>query len=223
MKKLRILTGFPNIFLGFLNEGIVKLGTKRAGIDIIIYNLREFSPDRHRKIDDRPYGGGPGMILRVEPIYNAYKSFEKEMSVNSKIVITDPKGIIWNQRMAEEYKNYDELVIICGHYEGIDERIYYLIPHTKISIGEYILSGGEVVAMAMIDSIIRLIPGCLNNGNSIKFETFDNTFKVDYPQYTKPRSFMNLEVPPILTTGNHKKIREWREKVKMNLGDKKNG
>ncbi len=223
MKKIVILTACPNIFLGFLNEGIVKLAKRRLGIEVIVYNLREFSRDKHRKIDGKPYGGGPGMVLSIEPIYNAYKSFEKELSDNSKIIITNPNGIIWNQRMVEEYKNYDEIVIICGHYEGIDERVYHLIPHTKISIGEYILSGGEIVAMSIIDSILRLLPGCLNNNDSIKYETFDNTFKVDYPQYTRPRTFMNLEVPEVLLTGNHKKIYEWREKEKMHMGDKKNG
>ncbi|MFN7181191.1 MAG: tRNA (guanosine(37)-N1)-methyltransferase TrmD [Planctomycetota bacterium] len=223
MKKIRIITGFPNIFLGFLNEGIVKLAKNRTGIEIIIYNLRDFSSDKHRKIDERPYGGGPGMILCVEPIYNAYKSFEKELLPNSKVIITDPKGVIWNQEMACKYINYDEIVIICGHYEGIDERVYKLIPHIKISIGQYILSGGEIAAMSIIDSILRLLPGCLHNSESIKFETFNSGLKADYPQYTKPRSFMNMQVPSILLSGNHKEISMWREKVNIYLGEKNDG
>ncbi len=217
MKKIRILSACPNIFLGFLNEGIVKLAKNRVGLDIVVYNLRDFTSDKHRKIDDRPYGGGPGMILRVEPIYNAYKSFEKELPVNSKVIITDPRGMLWNQQLARAYVDLSELVIICGHYEGIDERVFALIPHTKISVGEYILSGGEVAAMSIIDSIARLIPGCVNNEESTKYETFDTKHKIDYPQYTKPKKFLNLEVPEILFTGNHKEIERWREEKKLHL------
>lgn len=212
MKKIRIISGCPNLFLGFLNEGVVKLAKKRVGLEIIVYNLRDFTTDRHRKIDDTPYGGGPGMILRVEPIYNAYKSFEKELPKNSATIITDPRGEQWNQELAQKYTDYEELVIICGHYEGIDERVYLLIPHHKISIGNYILSGGEIAAMAIIDSIIRLIPGCLHNREATKFETFDKEYKIDHPHYTKPKKFLNLEVPEVLCSGNHKEIEEWRRK-----------
>jgi tRNA (guanine37-N1)-methyltransferase len=219
MKKIRILTGCPDIFQGFINSGIVNLAKKRTGLEILIYNLRDFTTDKYRKIDDKPYGGGPGMILKVEPIYKAYNSFVNELSPNSITIITDPKGEMWNQDLAYEFVNYDELVIICGHYEGIDYRVYQLIPHRKISIGRYILSGGEVAAMCIIDSITRLIPGCVNNSDSIKYETFSNELEIEYPQYTKPRVFMGLQVPAVLLSGNHKKIVEWRNKAKEELGE----
>lgn len=217
-----ILTIFPEAFDSYFNQSILKRAKKEKFIQINLHNLRDYTLDKYKTVDDRPYGGGPGMILKIEPIFKALRALkvleikEKKIihSSRTKIILLDPRGKALNQRMAEELSKLDQLVLICGHYEGVDARVEKLVDF-KISIGDYVLTGGEIPAMVIVDAITRLIPGVLKNVNSLKEETF-SSFEKEYPQYTRPEIFsinekIKWRVPKILLSGNHQKIAQWRE------------
>lgn len=202
--KIDILTLFPNMFSGFLSESIIKRAIENKKIEINLINFRDYTPLKNGQVDDTIYGGGPGMLLRCEPIFECIDAIRTE---ESKIVILTPDGQTYNQKAAEKFSAFKHLIIICGHYEGFDERIKTLADF-EVSIGNYILTGGEVPAMAMVDSIARLIPGVINN-ESLKDESFnDNT--LDYPSYTKPSEYRGMKVPEVLLSGNHALIEKWR-------------
>ncbi len=212
--KFDILTIFPKIFDSYINESIIKRALEQRKIFINIHNIRDFTTDKHKQVDDKPYGGGEGMIMKIEPIYNTLQSIKKQK--NHKIILMSPQGKLWTQYKAKQYsKNFEQLIIICGRYEGIDARIKYFIDE-EISIGKYILTGGELGALVLIDSITRLLPGVLGNEQSIVKETFYKTNYKKYPQYTRPEIFIvnnkKYKVPKVLLSGDHKKIQEWREK-----------
>jgi tRNA (guanine37-N1)-methyltransferase len=212
--KIDILTLFPDTF-SYFDHSIIKRAKEKNKVVINIYDLRKWSKDKHKRVDDRPFGGGAGMILQLEPIYRALKELREEGSI---VILTSAQGEVWNQRSAEFYSSKcKHLILICGHYEGVDYRVSKYLVDLEISIGEYVLSGGELAAMVIVDSIVRLIPGVLGNPDSIRKESYSKEFKREYPQFTRPALFTTDEgeewrVPEILLTGNHKKIDEWRKK-----------
>lgn len=214
--KIDILTLFPNMFDGFLSESIIKRAINDKKVNINIINIRDFTPYKNGQADDYAFGGGAGMIMMCEPVINALESVKTE---ESYVIITTPRGNTYNQNKALDLSNKRHIIIICGHYEGLDERIYSFADE-EISIGNYVLTGGEIPSMAITDSIVRLIPGVINE-ESLVSETFNDEY-VDYPVYTKPRVFRKMEVPEVLLSGNHKLINEYRENERERLTNKNN-
>lgn len=204
-----ILTLFPKIFESPLNESIIKKATENGILRFNVVNIRDFADGNHRTCDDTPYGGGPGMIMKIEPIYRAMDHVEKEMGRPYYILMT-PQGRVFSQRTASRLSKKPHLCLICGRYEGIDERIIDLVDE-EISIGDYILSGGEIPGLVLIDSIARLVPGVLGNAESPVKESLEESL-LEYPQYTRPEVFMGMEVPSVLLSGNHEEIRRWRRR-----------
>jgi len=207
--KIDILTLFPNMFTGFLNESIIKRSISKGLVEINIIDFRTYSKLNNQQVDDTPYGGGGGMVLRIEPLYAAINDLRKE---NSKVILLTPDGIPYKEKHAIDLKREKHLILVCGHYEGFDERIRSLCDY-EISIGDYILTGGEIPAMVVCDSVIRLIDGAITD-TSLDSESFDNNL-LDYPTYTKPQEFMGMKVPDILLSGDHAKIDEWRKQKQI--------
>ena len=203
--KIDILTLFPNMFDGFKTESIIKRAIEKGKVDINIIDIRDYTPYKNNQVDDYQFGGGGGMIMMCEPVFNAVESVKTE---ESTVILLSPRGKTYNEKKAYELKDKKHLIIICGHYEGFDERIYSLADEI-ISIGDFILTGGELPAMMISDSIIRLIDGVITS-TSLEFESFNDNL-LDYPVYTKPRVFRDMEVPEVLVSGDHKKINEYRE------------
>ena len=197
------------MFESVFGETIIKRAQEKGLVRIELVNIRDFTHDKHRTTDDYPYGGGAGMVMKPEPIYEAM-DYVKSKSPNVHTILLTPAGRIFNQQKAKELSKKESVAIICGRYEGFDERVRYLADE-EISIGKFVLSGGEIAAMAIVDATVRLIPGVLGNEESLKEESFENGL-IEYPQYTRPREYRGMKVPEILLSGNHKKIKEWREK-----------
>ena len=212
--RIDILTLFPNMFDGFLNESIIKRAREKGLVEINIINIRDFTPYKNGQVDDYAFGGGAGMVLMCEPVYNAINSVRDE---NSRVILTSPRGNKFNQNIAKELKNESHLIIVCGHYEGFDERILNFVDE-EISIGDYVLTGGEIPSMAITDAVTRLIDGVITK-ESLDNESFNDDL-LDYPVYTKPREFMGMEVPEILLSGDHKKIDEYRQSERIRLTSK---
>ena len=209
--RIDILTLFPEMFEGFLNTSIIKRAIEKKQVEINIVNFRDYTEDPHGKVDDTPYGGGAGMVLMVQPIYDAVMDLKKE---NTKVILLTPDGEKYDQKKAYELKNYEHLIIICGHYEGFDDRIRTIVD-MEISIGDYVLTGGEIPAMAITDSITRLLPGVIMEESHINDSFNVETNLLDYPTYTKPRSFKGMDVPEVLLNGNHKEIEEYRKNMQI--------
>ncbi|TZE83373.1 tRNA (guanosine(37)-N1)-methyltransferase TrmD [Calorimonas adulescens] len=210
--KFDILTLFPEMFSSVFSYGIIKRAIDNNLIDINLHNIRDFSEDKFGRVDDYPYGGGPGMVLRPEPLYRAIKSLNLDNEV--PIIYLSPSGIPFNQQKAKELATKKHIVIVSGHYEGIDERIITTCITEEISIGDYILNGGEIAAMVVIDAVARLLPGVLGNLASTEEESFNN-YLLEYPQYTRPAVFNGISVPEVLLSGNHALIKEWRRKKSL--------
>ena len=208
--KIDILTLFPEMFTNILNESIIKRAKEKGIVEINIINFRDYSTDPHHKVDDTPYGGGKGMVLMCEPIFRAVEALKKE---NTKVIMLSPDGKTYNQKIAYELSEFKHLILLCGHYEGFDERIKTIIDY-NISIGDYVLTGGEIPALVLTDSIIRLIPGVISEESHLK-ESFNDKL-LDYPVYTKPANYNGLEVPEVLLSGDHKKIDDFRENMRYN-------
>ena len=204
MIRIDILTLFPSMFDGFLNESIINRAIKRNLVQINVINFRDYTLDPHGKVDDTPYGGGAGMVLTPQPIFDAVEDLKTE---NTKVILLTPDGKTYNQEMAYSYSKEEHIILICGHYEGFDERIRTLAD-SEISIGDYVLTGGEIPSMVIIDSITRLIDGVIEK-ESHEYDSFNNNL-LDYPTYTKPRDFRGMKVPDVLTSGNHKEIEKYR-------------
>lgn len=208
--RFHIMTLFPEIFHSYMNESIMKRAVEKGIIEVCIYNIRDFSNNKHKKVDDYPFGGGAGMVMTPQPIYDTYKHIVDTYNIEkSRVIYLTPKGNTHNQTIATNISKLDDVILLCGHYEGIDQRIIDLIVTDEISIGDYVLTGGELPALILIDSISRLIPGVLGQEESFEDESFSNDL-LEYPHYTRPREFMGLEVPEVLLSGNHKNIDEWR-------------
>ncbi|VFD86513.1 tRNA (guanine-N(1)-)-methyltransferase (M1G-methyltransferase) (tRNA [GM37] methyltransferase) [Clostridioides difficile] len=211
------MTLFPEIFNSYMDESIMKRAVEKGIIEVHIYNIRDFSNNKHKKVDDYPFGGGAGMVMTPQPIYDTYKHIITTHNINHPSVIyLTPKGKVYNQSIAKHMSLKEDIILLCGHYEGIDERIIDLIVTDEISIGDYVLTGGELPALIMIDSISRLIPGVLNQEESFEEESFKDNL-LEYPHYTRPRDFEGLKVPEVLLSGNHKKIDEWRREESIRI------
>ena len=209
MNRFHILTLFPEMVMDGLNTSIIGRAIDAGLLEINAVNIRDYSTNKHMKVDDYPYGGGAGLVMQPEPVYRAYKDLEKDMKKKPRVVYLTPQGTTFHQEMAKELAKEEELVFLCGHYEGIDERVLEEIVTDYVSIGDYVLTGGELPAMVMIDSISRLVPGVLHNDDSAGDESFENGL-LEYPQYTRPPVFLDKEVPEVLLSGHHENIRKWR-------------
>ena len=202
--KIDILSLFPNMFTGFLEESIIARAIENNKVEIKVHNFRDFSLDPHGKVDDTPYGGGAGMVLMCQPIFDCIKSLKTK---DSFVVMLTPEGKTYNQEIAKKFSKKKHLILLCGHYEGFDERIKSICDEF-ISIGDFILTGGEIPSMVITDSVVRLLDGVIDQ-DSLESESFNNNL-LDYPTYTKPRVYEGMEVPSVLLSGNHKKIQEYR-------------
>lgn len=213
--KIDILTIFPGMFQGPLQESILKKAQEKGILEINTVDIRAFSTDKHKRVDDYPYGGGVGMIMKPEPIFAAWEAVTAGMEGKKRrTILLCPQGEVFTQRKAEELAKYEHLILICGHYEGVDERVRQLLADEEISIGDYILTGGEIPAMVIVDAVARLIPGVVGTYSSVKQDSFSDGL-LEYPQYTRPRVFRGLEVPEVLLSGNHEEIRKWRRKESL--------
>ena len=209
MNRFHILTLFPEMVMDGLNTSIIGRAIDAGLLEINAVNIRDYSTNKHMKVDDYPYGGGAGLVMQPEPVYRAYENLTKDMKKKPRVVYLTPQGTTFHQEMAKELAKEEELVFLCGHYEGIDERVLEEIVTDYVSIGDYVLTGGELPAMVMIDSISRLVPGVLHNDDSAGDESFENGL-LEYPQYTRPSVFLDKEVPEVLLSGHHENIRKWR-------------
>jgi tRNA (guanine37-N1)-methyltransferase len=216
MVQFDIITLFPSMFESPLSEGIISKAQKKGLIDIRVHDLREYTEDRHRTADDTPYGGGAGMVMKAEPIVRAIEAI-KLPTGNIRTVFLTPQGVLLKQERAKKLSTYSQLIILCGRYEGVDERVLSFVDE-EISIGDFVLTGGEIAAMAVLDVVARLVPGVVGDAASVSEDTFSNSL-LKYPQYTRPDDFRGLSVPEILLSGDHKKILEWRslESLKRTL------
>jgi tRNA (guanine37-N1)-methyltransferase len=221
--KFHLLSIFPSIFDSYLNESILRRASDKKIVKFYTHNLRDWTNDKHKTVDDAPYGGGAGMLMKIEPLYkalNAIKKINKKIKPSKrKIILLSAAGKTWNQTMAKKYSKLDEIIFICGRYEGVDARIKNFIDE-EISVGDYVLTGGELPALTIIDSITRLIPGVLGNKESVIEESHSESGLTEYPQYTRPEIFIankkKYKVPSILLSGDHKKIKDWQKKNQKN-------
>ncbi|MDI9241746.1 tRNA (guanosine(37)-N1)-methyltransferase TrmD [Fusibacillus kribbianus] len=204
-----ILTLFPQMVLDGLRTSILGRAEEKGILSLEAVNIRDFSENKHNRVDDAPYGGGAGLVMQPGPVYSAYRSVADKLSKKPRVIYLTPQGRVFNQSMAEELSKEEDLIFLCGHYEGIDERVLEMIVTDNISIGDYVLTGGELAAMVVIDSIARLVPGVLHNDESAEFETFHDSL-LEYPQYTRPEEFMGKKVPQVLLSGHHGNVDKWR-------------
>ena len=209
--KIDILTLFPLMFEGFKTQSIIKRAIEKGKVEINIIDIRDYTPYKNKQVDDYQFGGGGGMIMMCEPVFNAVEAIK---TPDSHVIILSPRGKTYNQKRAKELVDYKHLIIICGHYEGFDERIYTLADEV-ISIGNFILTGGELASMMISDSVIRLLDGVITD-TSLEYESFNDNL-LDYPVYTKPREFRGMQVPEVLVSGDHKKIKEYREEQRKKI------
>lgn len=206
-----IMTLFPGMFEGIMNESIIGRAVKKGLLQWEALNIRDYTLERHGKVDDYPYGGGAGMVMQAEPVYRCYQEVERRSTAKKRRVIyMTPQGPTFTQAKAQELAQEEELVFLCGHYEGIDERVLEEIVTDYISVGDYVLTGGELPAMTVMDAVSRLLPGVLGNHGSAETESFSDGL-LEYPQYSRPEEILGRKVPPILLSGDHKKVDEWRQ------------
>lgn len=242
--KIDILTLFPKMFQGPFDQSIIKRAIDKKLVSINIHDLRKWTKDKHKTVDDKSYGGGIGMVMMVEPIYKALEALKCKTPAsgsdcstrliqscstsdplagrqNSKIVLLTPQGKVFNQKKASQLSKLNHLILISGHYEGVDKRVSQYLVDEEISIGDYILTGGEIPTMVLVDAITRLIPGVLKKPEAIKNESFSSSSILEYPQYTRPANFKGWKVPKILLSGNHKEIEAWRKKQAVTITKKR--
>jgi len=210
--QFNIITIFPDIFESYFNLSMIKRAQEKKVVEIKTTDLRQFTEDVHKSVDDTPYGGGAGMLLKLEPIYKALKSIRRKKK--SRVILFSAKGKQLKQKDLKRLSKYDQLIMICGRYEGVDNRVSENLIDEEIRIGDYVLTGGEIPAMVLVDGVTRLLPGVLGNLESAEDESFAKEDKLEYPQYTKPEDFKGMKVPKVLLSGHHGKIKEWREKNK---------
>jgi len=215
--RFHIVTIFPEFFEGPLQHGVVARAQQAGRLDIRIHDLRNWTYDRHRTVDDRPFGGGEGMLLKPEPLFEAVESIVPERTDRKRIVLLSAQGKLFDQRMATQFSALDELLLICGRYEGVDERVAEHLADAEVSIGDYVMSGGELAAAVIVDAVARLLPGVLGNEESSRNESFSegNEGLLDCPQYTRPADFRGWKAPEVLLGGNHAEIRQWRRAASL--------
>ena len=209
MIRFDVLTLFPDMFRAVLGDSIINRAVENGIIELNFIDIRDFTKNKHRKVDDYPYSGGGGMLMAAQPIYDAYQSIVKDLDYKPYTVYMSPQGKVFNQKMAVELSEYKHIVILCGHYEGVDQRVLDMITDAEISVGDFVLTGGEIPAMAVIDAVSRMIPGVLANENSYSDESHFSGL-LEYPQYTRPEEFMGVKIPEVLISGHHANINKWK-------------
>ncbi len=210
--RFDIISIFPESFESYFNASILKRAQQTGLIQCVTHELRDFAHDKHQTTDDTPYGGGPGMVMKIEPIARAVQTIQaNEQTLKTRRILLSAKGKLFTQKDAQRLVSYDRLILICGRYEGVDERVVTHVVDEEISIGAYVLTGGELPAMVLVDSIARLVPGVLGNSESASSESYSDGRTLEYPQYTKPETYEGWSVPPVLLSGNHQDIANWRE------------
>jgi tRNA (guanine37-N1)-methyltransferase len=210
--RFDVLTLFPEIFPAYLGQSLLKLAIERQLVDIQLYNMRDWAHDKHQQVDDRPFGGGPGMLLKPGPVVECVEHVQQLNQQPGHLVLLTPVGRRLEQPVVEDLANHERLVLVCGRYEGFDQRIIDVLKPDEISVGDFILNGGEVAAMVVIDAVLRLVPGVLGDEQSNKHDSFSGgQRRLEFAQYTRPRVYRELEVPAVLTSGNHEEIARWRE------------
>jgi len=212
--RIDILTIFPAMFRGPFEESIVKRAVEKGLVDIHIHDIRQWASDRHRTVDDYPFGGGPGMVMKPEPLFAAAEAVLEQAPERGPIVLMTPQGRLFRQEVAGEFAREQRLVLICGHYEGVDARVHEHLATDEISVGDYVLSGGELPAMVVVDAVVREIPGVLGAPDASAEESFTQGL-LEYPQYTRPADFRGLTVPDVLLSGNHREIARWRRRESL--------
>ncbi len=214
--RLDVLTLFPGIFQGYFTQSLLKLAIERGLVQIHLHDIRDYSRDKHKCVDDRPFGGGPGMVLKPEPVVEAAEAVQQMDPAPARPVVLTPQGRTLNQRVVEELSAHPRLMLLCGRYEGFDQRVFDILEPEEISVGDYILNGGEVAAMTLIDAVIRLVPGVLGDEQSNRDDSFSTGNRIlEHAQYTRPRTYRGLEVPEVLMSGDHGEIARWREQNKQ--------
>ncbi len=210
--RIDVFSLFPELFAGFLSESILKRAIDRQLLEVLLHNPRQWTENKHGRVDDRPYGGGPGMVLAPQPVVDCVQAIRAEVAKPGPLLLLSPTGRTWNQRWAEELAAESHLMMICGRYEGFDQRILDVLQPIEVSLGDYIINGGEVAAMVLIETVMRLLPGALGDEQSASQDSFSTENRLlEYPQYTRPRDFRGWQVPEVLLSGDHPKIQAWRQ------------
>ncbi|HXY37405.1 MAG TPA: tRNA (guanosine(37)-N1)-methyltransferase TrmD [Planctomycetaceae bacterium] len=208
--RFDVLTLFPAIFDGYLEQSLLKLAIERGLVDVRLWNIRDYSADKHQKVDDRPFGGGPGMLICCQPVFDCVAAVQADAPSPGQLVMLTPQGRRLDHELVTELAAYDRLLLLCGRYEGFDERIRTGLAPLEVSVGDFVTNGGEVPAMLVIDTVIRHVPGVLGDETSCKYDSFAEAGLLEHPQYTRPRDFRGMEVPPVLLSGNHEEISRWQ-------------
>jgi tRNA (guanine37-N1)-methyltransferase len=210
--RFDVLTLFPEMFSGYLSQSLLKLAIERGLVDVKLHNIREWTTDKHHTVDDRPFGGGPGMIIKPEPTVAAVEAVQAMAEPAGRVVLLTPQGEPLNQRVVERLATHERLLLLCGRYEGFDQRVCDILEPEEISLGDFVINGGEVAAMVMIDAVIRLVPEVLGDEDSGRYDSFSTGNRLlEFAQYTRPREFRGHEVPEVLLSGDHERIAQWRE------------
>ncbi|MDP2950059.1 MAG: tRNA (guanosine(37)-N1)-methyltransferase TrmD [Chloroflexota bacterium] len=212
--RIDILTIFPGMFRGPFEESIVKRAVEKGLVQIFVHDIRDYASDKHRTVDDYPYGGGPGMVMKAEPLFAAVESVQGQAAEQGPVILLAPQGRLFDQGVAVELARHDRLILICGHYEGMDARVHEHLATDEISIGDYVLSGGELAAMVVVDAVVRQLPGALGSPESSADDSFSQGL-LEYPQYTRPADFRGMGVPEVLLSGNHGEIARWRRQQSL--------
>jgi tRNA (guanine37-N1)-methyltransferase len=213
--RFDVLTLFPEIFAGYLEQSLLKKAIEKSLVDVHLWNVRDWASDKHKSVDDTPYGGGPGMLIMCPPVYDAVEHVQAQGPAPGQLVMLTPQGRRLDQTLVRELADHERLLLLCGRYEGFDDRIVQGLKPLEVSIGDFVCNGGEVPAMLVIDSVIRLVPGVLGDETSSKYDSFAEKRLLEYPQFTKPREFRGMTVPDVLLSGNHQAIAAWREQQSL--------
>ena len=213
--RFDVLTIFPEIFDSYLRQSLLKLAIERGLVQVKLWDFRRWATDKHHSVDDRPFGGGPGMLLSCPPVFECVEAVRCDVEDPGQLVMLTPQGRRLDQKLVQELAGYNRLLLLCGRYEGFDERIRLGLKPLEVSVGDFITNGGEVPAMAVIDAVIRLVPGVLGDDTSSKCESFAESGLLEYPQYTRPREFRGMTVPEVLLSGNHEEIARWRREQSL--------
>jgi tRNA (guanine37-N1)-methyltransferase len=221
--RFDVLSLFPELFQSYLQQSLLKRAIENQLVDVRLWNIRDWTTDTHKSVDDTPYGGGPGMLIACPPVYGCVEAVQADANPPGQLVMLTPQGRPLNQALVQELATYERLLLLCGRYEGFDERIAQGLKPLEISAGDFICNGGEVPAMLVIDTVIRLVPGVLGDETSSKYDSFSEAGLLEYPQYTRPREFRGMAVPDILLSGNHGEIAKWREQQSLERTQQRRG
>lgn len=213
--RFDVLSLFPEILSGYLEQSLLKKAIEKSLVEVQLWNIRDWATDRHKSVDDTPYGGGPGMLIMCPPVYDAVEHVQAQAAEPGRLVMLTPQGRRLDQNLVQELAGYQRLLLLCGRYEGFDDRIVQGLQPLEVSIGDFVCNGGEVPAMLVVDSVIRLVPGVLGDETSSKYDSFAEKRLLEYPQFTKPREYRGMSVPDVLLSGNHQAIAHWREQQSL--------